>query len=93
MTENYKKETTEEQKENNNNSKQFIKFKANLKKRIETETSKKNDKFKISVKVKRLALGLENHFKNRNYNKTEDKELQIALYYHSLLLLLEMLYI
>ena len=79
MTENYKKETTEEQKENNNNSKQFIKFKANLKKRIETETSKKNDKFKISVKVKRLALGLENHFKNRNYNKTEDKENGIKL--------------
>lgn len=77
-TENYKEEAAEEQKENNN-SKQFIKFKKKLKKRIETESNKKNDKFKISVKVKRLALGLENHLKNRNYNKTEDKENGIKL--------------
>ena len=76
---NNKKETKEEQKENNNNSKQFIKFKENLKKKIGTETNKKNDKFKISVKVKRLALGLENHLKNNNDNKGKTKENGIKL--------------
>ena len=76
---NTKKETKEEQKENNNNSKQFIKFKENLKKKIGTETNKKNDKFKISVKVKRLALGLENHLKNNNDNEGKTKENGIKL--------------
>ena len=76
---NNKKEIKEEQKENNNNSKQFIKFKENLKKKIGTETNKKNDKFKISVKVKRLALGLENHLKNNNDNKGKTKENGIKL--------------
>jgi hypothetical protein len=51
----------------------MIKLEENLKKKIENETHKKNDKFKISVKVKRLALGLE---KNNNKEKNKDNEIK-----------------
>ena len=58
-----------EVKKINNNSKQFMKFKEKLKKNLESEDNKKNNKYKISVKIKRLALGLENNMKK---NETED---------------------
>ena len=59
---NEKKEINLDQK-NNNNSKQFTKFKEKFKKNLENEANKKNDKFKISVNIKNLALGLENNMK------------------------------
>lgn len=59
----------DEVKKINNNSKQFMKFKEKLKKNLESEDNKKNNKYKISVKIKRLALGLENNMKK---NETED---------------------
>ena len=67
-----KEEISNESKINNNNinSKHMIKLEENLKKKIENETHKKNDKFKISVNVKRLALGLE---KNDNEIKSNDE--------------------
>ena len=70
-----KEEISNESKINNNNinAKQIIKLEENLKKKIENETHKKNDKFKISVKVKRLALGLE---KNNNKEKNKDNEIK-----------------
>ena len=58
-----------EVKKINDNSKQFMKFKEKLKKNLESEDNKKNNKYKISVKIKRLALGLENNMKK---NETED---------------------
>ena len=58
-----------EVKKINNNSKQFMKFKEKLKKNLESEDNKKNNKYKISVKIKRLAVGLENNMKK---NETED---------------------
>ena len=59
----------DEVKKINNNSKQFMKFKEKLKKNLESEDNKKNNKYKISVKIKRLAVGLENNMKK---NETED---------------------
>ena len=59
----------DEVKKINNNSKQFMKFKEKLKKNLESEDNKKNNKYKISVKIKRLAMGLENNMKK---NETED---------------------
>ena len=62
----------------NNNSKQFTKFKEKFRKNLENEAIKKNDKFKISVKIKNLALGLENNIKKSELkNQIMDKEEKI----------------
>ena len=62
----------------NNNSKQFTKFKEKFRKNLENEAIKKNDKFKISVKIKNLALGLENNIKKSELkNQVMDKEEKI----------------
>ena len=74
---NEKKEINLEQKKNNN-SKQFTKFKEKFKKNLENDANKKNDKFKISVKIKNLALGLENNMKQSELkNQNMDKEEKI----------------
>ena len=74
---NEKKEINLEQKKDNN-SKQFTKFKEKFKKNLEDEANKKNDKFKISVKIKNLALGLENNMKQIELkNQIMDKDEKI----------------
>ena len=71
---NEKKEINLEEK-TNNNSKQFNKFKEKFKKKLEDDADKKNDRFKISVKIKNLALGLENQFKiNEDKKKEKNQE-------------------
>lgn len=72
------KKDINKEKNINNNSRQFIKFKEKLKKKLEDESNKKNDKCKISVKIINMALGLENHMKNNEIkndaNNREENE-------------------
>ena len=67
-----KKEINEEQKINNI-SKRIINFNNKFKRQIKNETNKNNNKYKISVKVRRLVLDPESQG-NDNYLEKNKKE-------------------
>ena len=58
--------------ENNKNSKQFNRFRAGLKKKIENDIKKDGDKYHISAKIKRKATKLEEQIGKQNPEKEEE---------------------
>ena len=58
--------------ENNKNSKQFNRFKAGLRKKIENNIKKDGDKYHISAKIIKKASKLEEQIGNQNLEKEEE---------------------